>query len=657
MNPSIIVRTACVALVFLVAACASDPKDGPPKPGQQRTAAQERIEAEKLYRSAREVLDSGDMSTALTRYDKLSQQFPFSEFSTQGELERVYALYRNYQPDQALGAADKFIREHPRHSGAAYAQYLKGLINSTRDEGLSGFIGLDTTKEDVGFLRNAFDDFAVLVRKYPNSPYVGDARQRMIDLRNRVAQHEIHVVRFYVKRGAYIAAAKRAEQIVIQYPGAPASLEALKLLQDSYRSLNLIQQADDAGKLLAALSKSQAENDYPDYSPDALPKPFKDTTPVQVVPVDKAQVQDDSWLQSLLSVFGGSKESPQPATAQQATPAQAPVAATAPTAAEEDNSPDNPNLADVLKATFGQKASSTAKTNDNAPLTTEQAKARKAAANTPVQVVPVGKEDATQPAEPAAPPAPQDNSWFGKLTGLLGISHSNEDLAPGGRAKVSKTPLIKEIPPPPAAPAPVQPPLANDATPVVGIPEQTMPKSAPTTDVEVPAASEEDSWFGKLAHFFGASGSRGALATGGRTPASKEPLIKETPPQPVTAPTPPAAPTPVKPNTTVKKIPAQDAQKKEGNWFTRLFSIFDSSKSEPYTVVIPTSAAPTTKAPAPAKAVPAAESAEPTLDDVLADKPAAPAEPEKPKSKITIEMEPYDDAPAKPADSSAPKSQ
>lgn len=661
MNSSIIVRTACVALVFMIAACASDPKDGPPKPGQQRTAAQERVEAEKLYRSAREVLDNGDMSTALQRYDKLSQQFPFSEYSTQGELERVYALYRNYQPDQALAAADKFIREHPRHPGAAYAQYLKGLINSTRDEGLSGYIGLDTTKEDVGFLRNAFDDFAVLVRKYPTSPYVGDARQRMIDLRNRVAQHEMHIVRFYVKRGAYIAAAKRAELVVTQYPGAPASLEALKLLQESYRALKLTQQADDAGKLLAALSKSQATNDYPDYTPNALPKSLKEHTPVQVVPVDDvSQVQDDSWLQNLLSVFSsGSKESTQSVAANQTAPAQTP-ASTAP-AAEEDNGPDNPNLADVLKATLGQKTSRP-KPSGNAPLTTE-GKAKQTNTNTPVQVVPVGKDGETQPAESAAPAAPQDDSWFGKFTGLFGVVHSSEDLAPGGRAKVSKTPLIKDTPPPPAlaaptaqaptAQAPAKAAPANDSTPI-GI-----ASPSPAAEVEVPSTSEDDSWFGKLARFFGATSSSGTLATGGRPQPSKEPLIKDTPPPAAAAPV--AAPAPIKPNTTVKKIPAQAAEKKEGNWFTRLFSIFDTSESEPYTVVIPTgSAAP--KTPAPAKATPAsapaAKSADPTVDDVLADKPAAkpaaPAEPEKPKNKITIEMEPYDDAPAKPAEGSTP---
>jgi outer membrane protein assembly factor BamD len=668
MNSTIIVRSACIALALFITSCASDPKGGPLKPGQQRTAAQEKVEAEKLYRSAREVLDTGDMTTALQRYDKLSQQFPFSEFATQGDLERIYALYRNYQPDQALSAADKFIREHPRHSGAAYAQYLKGLVNSTRDEGLSGFIGLDTTKEDVGFLRNAFDDFALLVRKYPNSVYVGDARQRMIDLRNRVAQHELHIVRFYVKRGAYIAAAKRAEQVVTQYPGAPASLEALRLLQQSYRSLNLTQQADDAGRLLAALSQRQGENDYPGFGTgDGLTHPYKDKSPVRVVPVsdDRAAIEDTGWMQNMLSIFGDKTPPPTPApaptqTAQTAqTPAAAPAPAYVPSAAPapaadtaDEKDAKDVNLADVLKATFGR---TNVPPPPNAPLTTEGKTKTVRAADGSVQVVPVGNDsEATQSAaEPAKPTAPKDDSFFGKLGRVLGGDDRNtEDLAPGGRMKASKTPLIKDTAPPP--PAPESAPTQVGVVPVTKI---TPAKPFQDEDLDVPSESENDTWFGKIANFFGVSRKGGNIASGGRVQPNTEPLIKDapaTPPEPATAaPAPaPAEPTQAQTPAAKKTVTRQvKPAKKSGNWFTNLFSIFDTSESEPYTVVIPTQPTPSA-APAAKKALATKNKpAEPTLDDVLtpADKPAqtAPTDPEKPKNKFSIEMEPYEDPPAK----------
>lgn len=244
-------------MILLAAACSTDPSkelppDNPFRDNPQRNARELRAEAGTLYQAARKSLDSGDYTGALLRYDQIAARYPFTDYATQSDLERVYAQYRGYEPEKALFSADKFLREHPRHPAADYVQYVKGLVNADREQGFAGFLGLDTTKEDVSNSRRAFDDFALLVQKYPQSRYAADARQRMIYLRNRLAQHDMHVVRYYVKRGAHIAAARRAEQVLTQYPGAPASLEALRIMESSYRELGLTQQADDAAKLLAA---------------------------------------------------------------------------------------------------------------------------------------------------------------------------------------------------------------------------------------------------------------------------------------------------------------------------------------------------------------------------------------------------------------------
>lgn len=463
MNSPIIIRGALAAFIVLIAACASDPADAPFKPGQARTAAEERAAAEKLYRSARQSLDSNDMTSALKNYDKLSQQFPFSDFATQGDLERVYALYRNYLPDQALVAADKFIREHPRHAGAAYAQYLKGLVNSNRDNGLTSYLGLDTTKEDVTNLRNAFDDFSVLVRKYPKSIYVGDARQHMIDLRNRVADHEMHIVRFYVKRGAYVAAAKRAEQVITQYPGAPASLEALQLLQDSYRALHLKTQADDAGRLYVALSKQRTVNDYPNIATvERLP------TTIQDAGTAVSDVEDHSWLQQLLSVFGVGGT----AAATSLAPSASETASGVQPATADETPPRDPNLTDILRATFGLSPS--------APAPKAAAKAAAPGeAKTP---------DAAKAApDAAAPPAaPEDDSLTGRLNQFFNRERNTKDLAPGGRARMDTTPLLKDAPAAESASAPQA--------------------SAPPTKTSEPAQQKKKgNWFTNLFSIFDSS--------------------------------------------------------------------------------------------------------------------------------------------------------
>lgn len=245
-----------LAFTLVLCACASTGDDAaaPANPFRdpQQSMRQQRLQAGELYKAARAALDAADYQTAVQRYDQIILRFPFTDFGTQSELERIYAQHRGYEQDKALSNAEKFLRDHPRHSAAAYVQYLKGLINMEREESFSGLLGLDTTKEDVTYTRRAFDDFALLIQKYPQAPFNYDARQRMIYLRNRLAEHDLHVVRYYIKRGAYVAAAKRAEQIAQQYPGAPAMLTALAYMRDSYAELGLPQQAEDADKLYQA---------------------------------------------------------------------------------------------------------------------------------------------------------------------------------------------------------------------------------------------------------------------------------------------------------------------------------------------------------------------------------------------------------------------
>ncbi len=136
-------------------------------------------------------------------------------------------------------------------------QYLRGLINAQKDASALAFIpALDPAQSDVSSSRRAFDDFALLLQRYPQSRYVGDARLRMIDLRNRIAKSEMTVVGFYMKRGAWLAAAKRAEHVISDYPGAPATEDALDSLETCYDKLGLKAQADDVRKIKAAQKTS-----------------------------------------------------------------------------------------------------------------------------------------------------------------------------------------------------------------------------------------------------------------------------------------------------------------------------------------------------------------------------------------------------------------
>lgn len=277
-------RAIClVSLAALATGCASkgeraDRPDNPFRPesavgpasSSPKTEKVLKLEASEAYKLANASMVASDYENALKRYSLLIARYPFSEYSTQAELEKIFVQYRSLASDEALLAADRFLREHPRHVNADYVQYLKGLINSSRTESLSDFLPIDSSKKDVTGERRAYDDFAVLLQRYPNSAYAGDARRRMIYLRNRVASHELSVVRYYVKRQAWVAVSKRAENLIAEYPGSPATADALKLLKLSYQKLGLKSQLDDLELMIASNAASIAMADAP--PPKPLPR-------------------------------------------------------------------------------------------------------------------------------------------------------------------------------------------------------------------------------------------------------------------------------------------------------------------------------------------------------------------------------------------------
>ena len=252
MNPILRRLAPAVAALALVACGGND--DNLPQSNPFRSSKSERelrLEADGLYKLARRSLDGSDFPVAIQRYNQVMLRYPFTDYATQAQLELIYAKYRSFDSQGALSTADRFLKEHPRHAAVDYVHYLRGLINFQRGESLLDAL-VDSTRQDVGFARAAFDDFSLLTQRYPRSRYVGDARLRMVFLRNKIAAHELSIVKYYVRRGAHIAAAKRAERIITDYPGAPATAEALVMLENAYRDAGLTSQADEVRRVREA---------------------------------------------------------------------------------------------------------------------------------------------------------------------------------------------------------------------------------------------------------------------------------------------------------------------------------------------------------------------------------------------------------------------
>jgi outer membrane protein assembly factor BamD len=206
--------------------------------------------AEKLYSEAKDELASGSFERAVQLFEKLESRFPFGAYAQQSQLEIAYAHYKSGDQAQALAAVDRFIKLHPNHANVDYMYYLRGLINFNDDLGILSFIASqDITERDPKATRDSFDAFNELARRFPNSKYTPDAIIRMKYLVNALAQYDLHVAKYYMRRKAYLAAANRAQSAIKEYPDAPAIEEALFVLVNAYDAMGITELRDDANRV------------------------------------------------------------------------------------------------------------------------------------------------------------------------------------------------------------------------------------------------------------------------------------------------------------------------------------------------------------------------------------------------------------------------
>ncbi|MCC7080795.1 MAG: outer membrane protein assembly factor BamD [Burkholderiales bacterium] len=205
----------------------------------------------KLYSEARANLMDRSYTEAISLYEKLEARYPYGRYAQQAQLEVAYAHFKQGEPALSIAAADRFIKLHPNHPNVDYAYYLKGLANFNDDLGLMHIISQqDLTERDPKAARDAFEAFKDLVQRYPDSKYSEDAKARMGYLVNALAAHEVHVARYYLKRGAYVAAANRAQAALLTYPQAPANEEGLLIMVKAYDAMGLTDLRKDAERVM-----------------------------------------------------------------------------------------------------------------------------------------------------------------------------------------------------------------------------------------------------------------------------------------------------------------------------------------------------------------------------------------------------------------------
>lgn len=207
--------------------------------------------AEQIYKNAHEAMLDGNYTRAVKLFDTLEARYPYGRYAQQAILEGAFSNWRNSEQAAATAACDRFIRTYPNHPNVDYAYYLKGLVYFREDQGLFGYVyELDLSERDPKQMRESFAAFKELVEKFPQSRYADDARIRMLYLTNALGMYEVHVAQYYYNRGAYVAAANRAQTALVDHPRTPSNEVALNIMVNSYRKLGLTQLANDAHGIL-----------------------------------------------------------------------------------------------------------------------------------------------------------------------------------------------------------------------------------------------------------------------------------------------------------------------------------------------------------------------------------------------------------------------
>jgi outer membrane protein assembly factor BamD len=209
------------------------------------------LSADQIYSQAQKNVEKENYAEVIKDCEALEARYPYGEYSHKVQLSLINAYYKRHEPALAISAADRFIRMNPRHPNTDYAYFLKGQVAYDQNTTfMFRYLPLDRSARDPAPAKESYEAFKILVEMFPNSQYAPEARQRMSQLREQLANHELQVVEYYVKRGAHLSAANRANYVVTEYRETAAVPTALAHMVNAYRQLNMKHLAEETlGKL------------------------------------------------------------------------------------------------------------------------------------------------------------------------------------------------------------------------------------------------------------------------------------------------------------------------------------------------------------------------------------------------------------------------
>jgi outer membrane protein assembly factor BamD len=196
---------------------------------------------EVLYNRALDNLSAQNYKEAAKGFEEVDRQHPYSVWATKAEIMAAFAYYQSNKYDDAIIALDRFIQLHPGHKDIPYAYYLKALCYYEQ---------ISDIGRDQRITQQALDALAEVVKRFPESPYARDARLKVELAIDHLAGKEMAVGRYYQQNQQYIGAINRYRVVIERYQTTTHVPEALHRLVESYLSLGVKSEAQEAAAVL-----------------------------------------------------------------------------------------------------------------------------------------------------------------------------------------------------------------------------------------------------------------------------------------------------------------------------------------------------------------------------------------------------------------------
>jgi outer membrane protein assembly factor BamD len=222
-------RATVVAIALALAGC-----------GESEPAYVE-LPVEVLYNRGLDSLGRQDYKVAAKSFEEVDRQHPYSVWATKAQIMAAFSYYQSNKYDDAIIALDRFIQLHPGHRDIPYAYYLKALCYYEQ---------ISDIGRDQRMTQLALDALAEVVKRFPESPYSRDSRLKIELAIDHLAGKEMDVGRYYQKQQQYVAAINRYRVVIERYQTTTHVPEALHRLVESYLSIGVKDEAQQAAAVL-----------------------------------------------------------------------------------------------------------------------------------------------------------------------------------------------------------------------------------------------------------------------------------------------------------------------------------------------------------------------------------------------------------------------